>query len=266
MAGLNMTGNFANFLALLNPFNISGERLGIQVANTTYVPDKIVLGGNTIAGNNYNISFQYLNDSEKQIQNPTPDPDYGYFGPQGMGFYLGVDRDSPELYWAVVWSTCFTTPLSAGGPTSTATEITSMAAVANSFNVPANGYGGPASGDEGKLYVIHMPFAWFYSYHLQEYSLSRGSMNIISTRIPRHSASIPFVIGITASILQYFAAIHDPPDFAARFAKSYNRTLISLPAGMILPLPAKNTSRRVETTVTRVPIAPFLSLIILNLL
>ena len=41
---------------------------------------------------------------------------------------------------------------------------------------------------------------------------------------------------------------------------------MALPAGVMLPLQATNVTRRVETPVTRVPVAPFLALVLLNLL
>lgn len=46
----------------------------------------------------------------------------------------------------------------------------------------------------------------------------------------------------------------------------YDSTLVALPAGIMLPLAATNVTRRVKTTVTHVPMAPFLALVLLNLL
>lgn len=69
-----------------------------------------------------------------------------------------------------------------------------------------------------------------------------------------------------AGLQQSFAAAESSEDLAARFATFYDQTLVSIPAGVLLPLPVVNASRRVETPVTRVPIAPFFAVILLDLL
>ena len=57
----------------------------------------------------------------------------------------------------------------------------------------------------------------------------------------------------------------NPEDLAAGFASAYDQAVVSVPAGVMQPLPAINATRRVTTQVARVPIAPFLTLILLNL-
>ena len=91
IAGLNMTGNFLNVLASLNE---SGSRSGPLVLHTTHVS-----GGNTIAGSNFSIGFQYFNDSQRLAQTPKLDK------------YYGSGEDRHQLYWALVWWTPFTTVL-----------------------------------------------------------------------------------------------------------------------------------------------------------
>ena len=101
VAGLNMTGNFLNVLAPLN--ESSGLSSGPAVTNATQgnktEPGRVVLGGNTIAGNSFSIGFQYFNDSQRLAQTPHLDNNYG----------SGDDRR--QLYWALVWWAPFTTVL-----------------------------------------------------------------------------------------------------------------------------------------------------------
>ncbi len=99
----------------------------------------------------------------------------------------------------------------------------------------------------------------------QSYSFVRGTMEVTSSRIPEANASIPFLVGVTAQwgydqlhqgLQQSFAAASSSEDSEARFAVSYEQTLVVVPGGAMIPLPALDTSRRVETSVTRVPKAP----------
>ena len=69
-----------------------------------------------------------------------------------------------------------------------------------------------------------------------------------------------------AGLVNCFAAADSSADFAARFAAIYDQTLLSIPAGVMQSRPPLNVSRRVTTQVTRVPRAPFVSLVLLNLL
>ena len=57
-----------------------------------------------------------------------------------------------------------------------------------------------------------------------------------------------------------------PDDFANSFARVYDQATIALPAGILLPRQAMNMTQRVETLVTRVPLAPFICVIVLDLL
>ena len=100
-------------------------------------------------------------------------------------------------------------------------------------------------------------------------------MAVTSSKPPRKNASIPFITGITAQwgydhlrqgLQVSFAGAKSSEDFAARFANVYDQTVIAIPAGVMLSFPATNVTRRIETLVTRVPRAPFLVLVLLNLL
>ena len=65
---------------------------------------------------------------------------------------------------------------------------------------------------------------------------------------------------------QSFAAAETSEEFVTSFATYFDQTLVSVPAGVMISLPASNVFRRVETLVTRVPRAPFLAVVLLNLL
>ncbi|KAL9594914.1 MAG: hypothetical protein Q9219_006769 [cf. Caloplaca sp. 3 TL-2023] len=102
-----------------------------------------------------------------------------------------------------------------------------------------------------------------------------GSIRVKDSRPPRQNASIPFVSGITDTwafeqlhqgLQQSFVRAKSPEDLAAGFASAYDQALLSVPAGVMQQIPAVNVTRRVVTQVARVPIAPFLTLILLNLL
>ncbi len=100
-------------------------------------------------------------------------------------------------------------------------------------------------------------------------------MGVTSSNTPQKNASIPFITGITAQwgydqLLQglqvSFAGAKSSEDFAAKFANVYDQAMMAIPAGVMVSLPATNVTRRIETPVTRVPRAPFLALVLLDLL
>ena len=103
MAGLDMTGNFAD---VLWPLNESGLGIGpvvydgIQGDNTG--PTLVALEENTIARNGFWIGFQYFDDLQRLAQTPESDNHYG----------SGEDRH--QLYWALVWWAPFSTVLTHG--------------------------------------------------------------------------------------------------------------------------------------------------------
>ncbi|KAL9123749.1 MAG: hypothetical protein Q9217_006851 [Psora testacea] len=249
-AGLNMSGNFLN---ILSPLNTSGMTTGPQVTPESVLnnsslaqvtPGLIVLGGNTIAANDFSIGLQFFNDSQKQQQALKTEK------------YYGRSQDDHQLYWAIVWKAPFD-PM-ASDNSQPVTKDTGAVGITN-----ANGGGsyGILSCETNISEVT--------------YSFSKGSMKIMSADIPRTNASIPFSVAATAQwgydqlhlgIQQSFAAAKSPEDLAARFATFYDQILVSIPAGVMLPLPPLNAARRVKTQVTRVPQAPFWALILLNLL
>ena len=100
VAGLNMTGNFLDVLALPG----SGPAVTNATQGNKTDPYQVVLGGNTINGNSYSIGFQYFNDSQRLEQTPILNPYYGTGG-----------EDRHQLYWALVWWAPFTTVLTNGG-------------------------------------------------------------------------------------------------------------------------------------------------------
>lgn len=100
-------------------------------------------------------------------------------------------------------------------------------------------------------------------------------MKVKDARLPRANASIPFVTGITGSwgdeqlhqgLEQAFARAKTPEDVASGFAEVYDQTTVAIPAGVTIPRPVLDATRRVRTQVARVPKAPFATLLCLNLL
>jgi len=57
----------------------------------------------------------------------------------------------------------------------------------------------------------------------------------------------------------------DSGDFAAKFATAYDQTVLGLPAGALLERLALSQSLRTTKLVTRVPRAPFIALIVLDI-
>ena len=89
------------------------------------------------------------------------------------------------------------------------------------------------------------------------------------------TSALPFVAAISGSfgieqlhrgIQAAASSAHTPSDLAASFASAYDQTVMALPAGILLSQPPRNVTKRETTLVTRVPKAPFLALIILDLL
>lgn len=94
-------------------------------------------------------------------------------------------------------------------------------------------------------------------------------------RSPQENASIPFASGISGEwaheqlhqgLQLSFVRARNSEDLAAGFASAYDQAVVSVPAGVMQPLPPINVTRRVVTQVARVPVAPFFTLILLNLL
>ena len=105
--------------------------------------------------------------------------------------------------------------------------------------------------------------------------MSQPALTILSASSPRPNASIPFIDGITGSwgdeqllqgLQKSFISAKTPEDFTSLFATVYDRTLVAIPAGVLNALPVINATQRVQTQVTRVPRAPFMCLLLLNLL
>lgn len=105
--------------------------------------------------------------------------------------------------------------------------------------------------------------------------MSQSAVAIISTSPPRPNASMPFINGITGSwgdeqlhqgLQQSFVRAETSEDLASYFATVYDQTLVAIPAGVLNALPVVNATQRVQTQVARVQKAPFVCLLLLNLL
>ena len=105
--------------------------------------------------------------------------------------------------------------------------------------------------------------------------MSQSTLAIISTSPAGPNASVPFIIGITGSwgdeqlyqgLQQSVVSAETSEDLASSFATVYDQTLVAIPVAALNALPAVNTTRRVQTQVARVQRAPFVCLLLLNLL
>ena len=125
VAGLNMTGNFAYVM------NTSG---GLQ-PNNENMPNitaaQKVAGANTMYPSNQ-IQFQYFTDAQKQNQTAVPD------------YYSGIGGDISQLYWAVVWTVPFTSPLNQGENQSSTDDVASVGIT--DVGTPGIGSGGGSVG------------------------------------------------------------------------------------------------------------------------
>ena len=107
VAGLNMTGNFANVLNISTSLQASNE-------NSPNISSALqVAGANTMYPSNQ-IQFQYFTDAQKQNQTAVPD------------FYVGIGGDISQLYWATVWTVPFTSPLNQGENQSSTDDVASV--------------------------------------------------------------------------------------------------------------------------------------------
>ena len=89
------------------------------------------------------------------------------------------------------------------------------------------------------------------------------------------NTALPFVAAISGSfgteqlhrgIQAAAASALSPEDLATSFASAYDQTVMALPAGVLLSQPPRSVTKRESTLVTRVPKAPFLALVLLDLL
>ncbi|KAL8933183.1 MAG: hypothetical protein Q9216_006482 [Gyalolechia sp. 2 TL-2023] len=254
-AGLNMTGNFL----ALKP-NESGMPPELPSAPNGD-PDAQIQKGNSLTLSDYDMAFQYFQDSAKQKQVEIAGS--------------GGRPDTSRLDWAVVfqlhlnWAFWISENNPSGLPIKNVTgdperNITAELNPWAALNLVGNMQGG-ANGIlscQTDISEIH-------------YQFLNGTLRVKDSRPPRQNASIPFVSGISDTwayeqlhqgLQQSFVRARNPEDLAAGFASAYDQAVVSVPAGVIQQIPAINVTRGVVTQVARVPIAPFLTLILLNLL
>ncbi|KAL8675091.1 MAG: hypothetical protein Q9168_000462 [Polycauliona sp. 1 TL-2023] len=247
-AGLNMTGNFL----ALKPNEVGRpDYTGLSGAPNGD-PEAQIYKGNKLQLSQYDMGFQYFQDPAKQKQVDI----------EGSG----LRPDTSQLDWAVVfslhlnWAFWITNNNPSGFPIKNVTgEINPW----DALNLAGNMEGG-ANG----ILSCHTDISEVL------YQFVNGSLRIKNSRHPRENASIPFVSGISDTwayeqlhqgLEQAFVSAKNPEDLAAGFASAYDQAVVSVPAGVMQPIPAINVTRRVITQVARVPLAPFFTLIILNL-
>ena len=112
---------------------------------------------------------------------------------------------------------------------------------------------------------------------LQTFSITNGSMTISKSDLLNNTAAVPFVSAMSQGfgygqlqqgIERAAATGTSAPEIADAFASTYDHIMVALPAGVLLHRPAdsKTGSFRSNVLVTRLPKAPFLALLLLNLL
>ena len=223
-AGLNMTGNFQNVLAPID--ERTGNTTGPKVDNGTdgsserVYPNLVVLGGNTIAANSFDVGFQFFNDAPKQQQLHKPDMYFGY------GFDMVEDRVqiNSQMHWALVWHAPFTSPLDAdGGYRAAAVEM-------NGQN-KSGSFGILSCDTEISEVVSQLESTYHESLFtsIQSYNFSQGSMKVTSSRIPRPKALIPFIVSATARM--WFRI---PPPTTSVFVKLRVATVVNLASSSFL--------------------------------
>ncbi|KAI4230201.1 MAG: hypothetical protein LQ349_006286 [Xanthoria aureola] len=246
-AGLNLTGNF---LALMpDESGMPPELTGAQNGD----PEWQTQTGNSLQLSQYDMGFQYFQDSAKQQQIKIA--------------YSGFRPDTPQLNWAVVFKLHLHVAFwieknnPSGFPIKNVTgELDPWASLNLAYNMEG-GANGILSCQTNISEVL--------------YQFVNGTFHVKDIRPPRENASIPFVSGIFGDWA--YEQLHqglqlavvgatNPDDLAASFASAYDQAVLSVPAGVMQPLPAINVTRRVVTQVARVPVAPFFTLILLNLL
>lgn len=192
-AGLNMTGNFQNVLAPIDERtgNTTGPTVddGRDGSDDRVYHNLLVLGGNTIAANSFDLGFQFFNDAQKQQQLPKPDMYYGY------GFDMIEDnvQINNQMHWALVWRAPFTSPLDYD-------EGYGGAAVAMNGQRKSGSFGILSCDTEISEVVGHPESTYYDSLFtsIQSYDFSQGSMKVTSSRIPRPKALVPFIVSATA--------------------------------------------------------------------
>ncbi|KAL8749095.1 MAG: hypothetical protein Q9199_007900 [Rusavskia elegans] len=224
-------------------------------------PESQIQKGNSLQLSQYDMGFQYFQDSAKQKQVEIAGS--------------GLRPDTPRLDWAVVfqlhlnWAFWIENNNPSGFPIKNvkADPERNITAELNPW-ATLNLVGNMEGGANGILSC---------QTNISEilYRFVNGTLHVNDVRPPRGNASIPFVSGISGEwaheqlhqgLQLSFVRAKNPEDLAAGFASAYDQAVVSVPAGVMQPLPAINVTRRVVTQVARVPIAPFFTLILLNLL
>lgn len=238
-AGLKLKGNFTDIYQ-------SSARSSEEGSSSNTLSSQTGTG-------NYNMGFQYYNDSAK-TQLSTAN------GPEDLG--------ASTLYWAFVFA------LDAGFASSSYAENEPgdyNSQGSNLFNdldlagLPRAGLGGIMSCETRLLDVT-------YNYT----SLPTPSLAIDRSSPLNTSAPLIFLGPLSNSYgfeqlhrgLNTAAATASSPDqLASSFASAYDQTIMAMPAGTFIQLPPLGTPTvRVTSQVSRVPRAPFLALVILDLI
>ena len=269
MAGFKASGNFSNLFATgsddRNDKNTANSILGAGAA-----------GGNT--GSLYSMGFRFFRDSAMTNASDTNSnvPDSLY---------------TPRLYWSFAfaldsgWSTSWSTDRSAN---------TASTGVSQGEYDPRNMIGMVGGGIGGIMSCTT-------NLSDVDFSFKNGAMLVDKATPMNETTPLPFLGALAGSFglaqmksglelavagsvvpsnasdafpLDPVSGLYNPrnikpgagDDIASGFAMAFDRTLVALPAGVLVPKPATNLLRRATTLVTRMPKAPLMAVVVTNLL
>ena len=251
----------------------------------------------TIAGFNAKGNFSKI--EAYQVERSDPDTSIGGTGlsPYQIGFRFFVDATmtdtsntdpwipasvtTPRLYWAFIFS------------------LDSGWSISNSIGIsPGRYHPKNMIGMEKGMGGIGGIMSCATNLSAVDYSFKNDSLTIDSLSLANATATVPFISPLRESFgiaqmrsgLELAVAgtedardqpLRDPDfkdldlkdikpgagdDIAARFATAFDRTLVALPAGVLVQRPALDVTRRISTLVTRIPKAPLFAVVITNLL
>lgn len=274
VAGLNMTGSFSD---LGRP----KQTLPKNISSTMFQ------NVNTMSPSVFAFGFQYFNDSAKREQVPSinlwglSDAEYGpitnttnqYFW--ALAFSLGIIPPDIATHNRNPWGQLNVAATNRGGAEgimSCQTNVSEIVRLAQ-----------PRFTTFSPRPYLHLPA-------LPPFNQTHTNVPIspfrpitcpnppLPSSPPPHPAPTPPSLSSTASpapgatnssnqgLQQSFVHANTPEDLESLFATVYDQTLVSIPAGVLHALPVINATQRVQTQVARVPKAPFVCLLLLNLL
>ncbi|KAG8530288.1 uncharacterized protein KY384_004790 [Bacidia gigantensis] len=262
VAGLNMIGNMSD---------VSDTESNDNTTDWVYPPDFSNLASSTRL-----LGFQYFNDAAKTQQTGdelhlnqyTP---HLYFGllfqleaswaaegqirsttdPEYNSQYEKQPESAP---WFAKFAAMDLRASEAGGPNGLMSCETELSDLNNTVQILHSSL---MNSSAPQAFITAMTSSQLHGFENLHHSIEQIVANINTTELfPQ-----PNVI-MGASLRNHSLGVQ----LASGFAAAYDRTLLSLPTGLLLQRPALSVTRREVTLVTRVPKAPFFAVVLLDLL